>query len=853
MNWRNSIVENWSRDAPKAFELAKLVSFSSLVEPAYLRAMRIELASHLNAGYEADLWLSPFVLTRNPTGFVWEPKAAEELRRSLAQDPVLYETAWTVSQPLHAYLPSAVRLEEEVCYLQFSTNPDSRNRIKELVRFALSAMVEGGQKGIANWAARALPRFPAEVLSMNETRVLRAGAHMRLATNMSGPALLTSERAEWMGWVAPEGREVKVGLRLFFDRLEIFKPSTEMDSQTTKVIELPNTDPLILEIEENIEVTQSQEQRKNVNSDFAGFLPFFPEDEEVALTLSGNLNRRYGIPVVLHRIDKNNVSKARSSLSSGVQEGSSLIVLLTKGLLNSPFENLFKDIIKGTETILSKIIPIDLGQRVPEYWQRLNPVALSKTAEIDSAIVAIETRMRGSKAPRRVAFRLDRSHFVEISSAPLRVRTLLGAVWELAESTSEMKKAELHQQKEVPSSAKRCFVISPIGQEGSSIRHHADDVFEFIIQPAMTSMEIKSLRIDHMKETGLITKQMIKEIIQSDICIAILSGNNPNVFYQLAVAQAASRPAILLIEKGQDLPFDIQNLRIVEYSLQPVASLIKGVFAKKVEKQVRSIQEQGWMAPSLFQEFSSGHQIRWEQQLPKMMKSARPSPLPPRLDKDFELPLGQQRRIKFVTGDIQSLPIQADVIVSLVDINLQLARYHDLAISGTLRYLDAEKTAGGVATNDTLNEALQEEIVKLGLKPPFSLGSVIATKTNGLRELGFKYVFHVAGLQGSLNSGYHTMGDLLSDCVRNAFLQFSQLAKREDSKLESILFPILGASTSGLEMIEVVEKLLKSIVEEMAETDSCQTVYILAWLEPHLHALHQIATKMKLKEVAESA
>ena len=34
---------------------------------------------------------------------------------------------------------------------------------------------------------------------------------------------------------------------------------------------------------------------------------------------------------------------------------------------------------------------------------------------------------------------------------------------------------------------RRCFVISPIGPEGSPVREHADDVDDFIIKPALKS------------------------------------------------------------------------------------------------------------------------------------------------------------------------------------------------------------------------------------------------------------------------------------------------------------------------------------------------------------------------------
>ena len=51
--------------------------------------------------------------------------------------------------------------------------------------------------------------------------------------------------------------------------------------------------------------------------------------------------------------------------------------------------------------------------------------------------------------------------------------------------------------------------------------------------------------------------------------IALLTGYNPNVFYELAVAQCAGRPVIVMAEKGLELPFDIHDLRCVYYDFSP--------------------------------------------------------------------------------------------------------------------------------------------------------------------------------------------------------------------------------------------------------------------------------------------
>lgn len=146
---------------------------------------------------------------------------------------------------------------------------------------------------------------------------------------------------------------------------------------------------------------------------------------------------------------------------------------------------------------------------------------------------------------------------------------------------------------------KRCFVISPIGPEGSKTREHADDVFDYIIRPAMDECGIQAVRSDHLQEPGKITEQMHREILTDDLAIAVLTGHNANVFYELAVAHAAGRPVITLIEKGESLPFDIQDQRCVQYDFKP-RSLFDKVYVKQVVAHVKALEASGWKVPSLF-------------------------------------------------------------------------------------------------------------------------------------------------------------------------------------------------------------------------------------------------------------
>jgi hypothetical protein len=85
---------------------------------------------------------------------------------------------------------------------------------------------------------------------------------------------------------------------------------------------------------------------------------------------------------------------------------------------------------------------------------------------------------------------------------------------------------------------KVCFVIAPIGTEGSDVRVRSDQVLKHIITPAARECGYEPIRADQISEPGLITSQVIQHIVQDPLVIADLTGRNPNVFYELAVRHA---------------------------------------------------------------------------------------------------------------------------------------------------------------------------------------------------------------------------------------------------------------------------------------------------------------------------
>jgi hypothetical protein len=148
------------------------------------------------------------------------------------------------------------------------------------------------------------------------------------------------------------------------------------------------------------------------------------------------------------------------------------------------------------------------------------------------------------------------------------------------------------------SETRRCFVISPIGQTGTQIRENADAVLEYIIEPALREMGIEAVRADKLAEPGQITEQMIAAIMGYDLCIADLSGHNPNVFYELALAQAAERPVVLLKLAGEAIPFDVKDYRVIEYDLRP-KSMKEDKWIPALKQQVQSVLAPGYRPPRL--------------------------------------------------------------------------------------------------------------------------------------------------------------------------------------------------------------------------------------------------------------
>ncbi len=133
---------------------------------------------------------------------------------------------------------------------------------------------------------------------------------------------------------------------------------------------------------------------------------------------------------------------------------------------------------------------------------------------------------------------------------------------------------------------KTCFVITPIGNETDPIRRHVDGIIDAAIIPVLEEFNFEP-RIPHrLSMPGSINKQIIQEIHDCDLVIANLTDKNPNVMYELALRHCLGTPAIMIAEKGTELPFDINNQRTTFYVNDAQGVMALQIDLRKVIKEI---------------------------------------------------------------------------------------------------------------------------------------------------------------------------------------------------------------------------------------------------------------------------
>ena len=109
-----------------------------------------------------------------------------------------------------------------------------------------------------------------------------------------------------------------------------------------------------------------------------------------------------------------------------------------------------------------------------------------------------------------------------------------------------------------------CFVIQPF--DGGQYDKRFDDV----LVPAIEAAGLKAYRVDRDPAASIPIDQIETGIRAASVCLAEITTDNPNVWFELGYAIAARRDVVLVCsnQREKPFPFDVQHRKIIKYATE---------------------------------------------------------------------------------------------------------------------------------------------------------------------------------------------------------------------------------------------------------------------------------------------
>ncbi len=118
----------------------------------------------------------------------------------------------------------------------------------------------------------------------------------------------------------------------------------------------------------------------------------------------------------------------------------------------------------------------------------------------------------------------------------------------------------------------------PYGNLGDPQKKAEWDALHELIREVTASViapdgsRLDCIRGDHELNPGEIVSGIVRDLAESPLAVAVLSGHNANVFYELGVRHALANRTILMAERESDVPFDLRTQRMLLFSTQNLAA-----------------------------------------------------------------------------------------------------------------------------------------------------------------------------------------------------------------------------------------------------------------------------------------
>ncbi len=110
----------------------------------------------------------------------------------------------------------------------------------------------------------------------------------------------------------------------------------------------------------------------------------------------------------------------------------------------------------------------------------------------------------------------------------------------------------------------QCFIIMPFGQE------ELDIVYEYFVLPVLEEVcNLICRRGDESFGSNVIIDDVRTAIEETHLIVADITGQNPNVFYEVGISHTLDKPVLLLSQSPDDIPFNVRHLRVLPYEYTP--------------------------------------------------------------------------------------------------------------------------------------------------------------------------------------------------------------------------------------------------------------------------------------------
>ncbi|MHC4118123.1 MAG: hypothetical protein ACYSWO_11515 [Planctomycetota bacterium] len=125
--------------------------------------------------------------------------------------------------------------------------------------------------------------------------------------------------------------------------------------------------------------------------------------------------------------------------------------------------------------------------------------------------------------------------------------------------TKKVAKKKARKKRTAKKPEGTCFVMMPF-------RDPFGLYYRTIFIPAIKAAKLEPVRADDLFRPSPIVADIWKMVQDADVLLAELTTKNANVFYELGLAHAIGKPVVLVSEEMDDVPFDLQQLRVLNYN-----------------------------------------------------------------------------------------------------------------------------------------------------------------------------------------------------------------------------------------------------------------------------------------------